>query len=200
MRFSRFIGAAKVGAIDAAGVAVAAVGTLALVFGAILPLNARNRQLAAHFQTAARERQRVAGIVTEIRTLTNDVAKMRTRVAQSPLRMLTQQALNQRLADLAALSSTCDLRVEDLKPGERHQMTHLMVVPIRMTGHGTYRNCAAFIHLLHERQADIDVHAFKLSGNPDDPGSLGNFDFELRWLAAPQEISNASPMTTASLP
>jgi len=199
MRLNHLLSAGRVNAVDAVGAAIAVAATLALIFGVIGPVRAHNRQIAAHFQTAARERQRMAVVVTETRSVAKDVSNMRAQIAASSLHILAPDALNQRLADLTGLSGACGLAVADLKPGSRAQAARFTAIPVRMTGRGTYRSCAAFIHLLHERLPDISVCSFKLTGTPEIPGSAGNFDLNLLWLASPQ-AAPASHLTTAALP
>ena len=121
MHVTRLVSALKLNAVEATGAAIAVAATFALCLGVLGPLNARNQQIFAHRQTTARERQRLAAIVTEVRDASLIVTTMQAQIAASPLHLLTQDKLNQRLADLAALSGSCGLSVLDVKPGTSAQ-------------------------------------------------------------------------------
>jgi Tfp pilus assembly protein PilO len=173
-------------AIDAAGIGLTVVLTLALLFGALTPVNARVKQLSAARQTAARESQRHAGLITAGRMLQNEIEKDRQEIAAAPMKISSEGALNQRLADLAQLSNECRLTVDNLKPDEAIPTVHFLIVPVQMSGRGSYQSCAMFIHALHQQLPDVDVRSFKLAGIPNDPASMGRFEFQLGWYALPR--------------
>jgi Tfp pilus assembly protein PilO len=168
---------------DAAGFAVAVVLTFAFLFGVLLPLNARMKQQAVERQTAARESQRLAGIFATGKALEREIELTRLEIMAAPLQLSSVEALNQRLADLAQLANRCMLHTEQLTPDEAVKTARFVTVPVRMSGHGSYRNCAMFIHCLHQQLPDVDVRAFKLTGTPNDPATDGNFEFQLGWIA-----------------
>jgi hypothetical protein len=186
--------------VDYAGAGIAIALTLTLLFGVWLPINIRTRQIAASRQTAARQRQRLAGILTSVRALKTEVGNGREEIAASSIHIFPPEFLNQRLGDLATLSTECALSVEEMTPGDAIQAPHFLVIPVRMAGHGSYRNCAMFIHRLHERLPDVEVTCFKLSGTPDESTVAGTFEFSLGWFAASRNISpEIGQVTTARL-
>lgn len=171
-------------AVDAVGAGIAITAAVAFVFCVMGPLRNRSREIAAHFQTAALERQRLGGVVTQMRVLSKGIATMQAQIAASPLQVQTPDALNQRLADLATLCNACKLNVDGIRPGAHLQANRFTVVPIEISGRGSYCDCGTFIHLLHERLPDMSLCRFKLSGNPQDPAATGDFDLRLYWLAS----------------
>ena len=176
----------NVTSIDLAGMAVAAVLTVALVFGVLVPLGTRERQNTGRQEAAARQKQRLNALVATANALKMDVDKTQRLIAASPLNLRPQSALNDRLASIVALSNECGLAVEDMKPGEGVRVRRFMMVPLRMKGRGGYVQSVDFLRRLHEQTPDVGVSAFQLSGSADAGGSGSAFDFELRWLALPQ--------------
>ena len=188
-------------AIDGAGAGIAVALTLIVVFGVWFPLNIQERKIAASRQTAAREQQRLAGIITAVRALKLELKNREDQIAASPLHILPPESVNQRLSDLASLSSECALNVDEMKPGEAIQSPHFLIVPLHMAGHGGYGNCVTFVHFLHERLPDVEVVSFKLAGTPDQPATPSTFDFSLEWFASARGTSPEIPhVTTAELP
>lgn len=188
-------------AIDAGGAFVFVALTLLLLLGLLQPLNAHIKQLAAARQTTVRESHRHAELITAGQSLQREIENAQNEIAAAPLKILSEDGLNHRLADLSQLSSECGLLVEDLKPGDAVQTPHFLIIPVQMSGHGSYQSCAVFIHSLHQQLPDLDMRSFKLTGVPSDPQTKGTFEFQLGWYASPRGSTPQNIRTlTASLP
>lgn len=180
---------AKITPVDVAGLVVLTAMALAFVFGLLGPLAERGQRAAAQAESGVRQQQRINGTIASIRALKAEIEQTKTAITASPLRILPQTALNARVAALVALSAECGLVVDELKPGAAVRGTRFVAVSVEMTGHGSYRDSARFLRLLHERFSDVGVCGFRLSGAPEQPGSACSVVFDLQWLALPQDAA-----------
>ncbi len=58
-------------------------------------------------------------------------------------------------------------------------------MPLVLSGAGTYRTCAAFLHEMHLSFPDMGVTAFSVGGDPTSGQTTAGFRFTLVWFAAP---------------
>ncbi len=90
--------------------------------------------------------------------------------------------LNARMAQIVDVAAAQNLVIDESWSREAESGEQFQMIPINVSGTGSYSDCAAFLHELHERLHDVRVTAFDLSGNPSSPAQ---FQFDLVWYAAP---------------
>lgn len=190
---------ARMSAVDAVGLSVFVGLVLLFVFGLWAPSAVREQQEAARQQAAARQRQRVDGTLAVTRSLAEEIKKTKAAIQASPLNLRPETALNERLADLMALSADCKFTVDDLKPATAVRGARFASIAITLSGHGGYRDTVRFLHELHDRFSDIGLAALKLTGNPEQPGANCTGVFELQWLAQP-EVGAPTPSQIVAVP
>lgn len=169
---------------------VAGVGALALLtvaaYSMILAPIARNRTRVAGaraelalIQGRTLETQRTEAAVNA------ELTRVQTELEASPVRLERSDGLNRRLARLMSVATDSGLvinesQAEDVVAGSRFDL-----VPIVVTGSGSYPSCARFFTRLSEELPDIEVLGFNISGQPSNPDAVATFRFDLSWYAAP---------------
>ena len=96
--------------------------------------------------------------------------------------------LNARMAQIVDLAAAQNLVIDESWSREAESGEQFQRIPINVSGTGSYSDCAAFLHGLHERLHDVRVTAFELSGNPSSPAQ---FEFDLVWYAAPITVPDS---------
>jgi Tfp pilus assembly protein PilO len=176
--------------IDLAGIG-ACVAILGLgyffLFGPLLhhksDVMARNRALAT-------QRQKVIAAQGNARQLKPQLASLRTLSAQDVLQPGKAVRINSRLEQITSLAATRGLEIKGVEPGLSRQESHYQVVPLRLTGTGSFRGCMRFLHDLRQSLHDTTVIAFQLNGTPEARGTPVSFSLDLCWYTAPLVASS----------
>jgi Tfp pilus assembly protein PilO len=174
--------------IDIAGMAVAlGLTACAYLFG-VSPALAR-RELVAQQQLAldARKQEAVQHQQT-LKALRRETDRLREALGRQPLTLLSTLASNERMDDLGRLVAGHGLLMHELTGSPVTSSQRFKLVPISISGRGTFASCSAFLHDLHTRYRDMAAWKIELADNPADrdgrPGEL-DFRFDLTWYAAP---------------
>ncbi|MHC4219419.1 MAG: type 4a pilus biogenesis protein PilO [Planctomycetota bacterium] len=178
--------------IDAAGLVACAVLTLLIVLFAIRPVVRHHAQRAARRSQLVEQRRRAEDLEASHRTLEGQRQRLTDEVAASRVQLEPTEFLNARLALIVELASASGIDIHETRPGKFREYPRYRAVPIRLAGKGTYPDCAAFFHRLHESLPDTGVVAFELSGNPGQSSPIASFRFDLLWYAAPA-LAGAAP-------
>ena len=86
------------------------------------------------------------------------------------------------MAQIVDVAAAQNLVIDESWSREAESGEQFQTIPINVSGTGSYSDCAAFLHEVHDRLHDVRVTTFELSGNPSSPGQ---FQFDLVWYAAP---------------
>ena len=133
------------------------------------------RTLAAQIEDVCKQLKREVGLVQQ--------AREASWVHLEPVKLL-----NARMAQIIDLASTNNLVIDGSSSKEAESDERFQTIGINVSGTGSYSDCAAFLHELHERLHDVRVTAFELSGNPSSPAQ---FQFDLVWYAAPIAVPDS---------
>lgn len=168
--------------------AATALGCAAVTFCSWYFLAAPSLQLRTEereLQLQAFERHReLPKLTVQLTVLRHEAAAVHQAIDQTQVTLEGPTALNQRLAQLETLASACGLSLDEVHPGELIAGSHFQTVPIRLSGSASYRNCAQFLHRLHEGFADIGLKSIDLSaGGSAAKSGVGPFHLELIWYA-----------------
>ncbi|MEE9131440.1 MAG: hypothetical protein V3T84_15595 [Phycisphaerales bacterium] len=129
---------------------------------------ADQRTFAAQIEDVRKQLKQEVGFVQQ--------AREASWVHLEPLRLL-----NSRMAQIVDLAAAQNLVIDQSWSRETESGEQFQMIPINVSGTGSYSDCAAFLHELHEHLHDVRVTAFELSGNPSSPA---HFQFDLVWYAA----------------
>ncbi len=148
---------------------------------------------------AAIARDATQAELADQRTLAMQIEDVRRQLKQEVV--LVQQArevswvhlepvkiLNARMAQIVDVAAAQNLVIDESWSREAESGEQFQMIPINVSGTGSYSDCAAFLHELHEHLHDVRVTAFELSGNPSSPA---HFQFDLVWYAAPIAVPDS---------
>jgi len=149
------------------------------------------RPLARRQTVAAQQRSQLDTRRAESRKLQGELDELKDRFAQtrqalsdSPLRLRPGARINAVLARISEQAVECDLKVDKLVPQPPQAGPRFKIVPIQLTGRGTFPNAARFLHRLRKELPDAGVVFLDLRGVRGDPGEA-EFQFRIEWYAAP---------------
>jgi Tfp pilus assembly protein PilO len=172
--------------IDAAGVAACiAILAIGYVFG-IGPLLHHKTELVARNRALAAQRQKVQTAQRNVRQLKSELAGLQRLEARDVIEWSKPVRINTRLEQITSIAAARGLEIKGVEPGALHQELHYQVMPLRLTGTGSFRGCLSFLHDLRQSMHDTTVAAFRLSGTPEAAGVPVNFNLDLCWYTAPQ--------------
>jgi Tfp pilus assembly protein PilO len=148
----------------------------------ILRSEAERAGMQAHIDEQA---ERVMSLDEARDRLRKQLEAARAQVAASHVQLQSSEFLNSRLALIVELASSSGIEIYQSRPGKMIDTPRYQAVPISLSGVGSFTDCAAFLHRLHETLGDTGVVAFELTGKPEAPNTPASFRFELVWYAAP---------------
>ncbi len=175
--------------IDACGLLVCLAVTAAVWLVGIAPLRKQQDDAAARRQEMSEKSQESTRAAAQLRQLTAQLVNVRKQTAQVTLDLQPATRINQRLAQVTAAASECGLEVNDVRPGRAIVGTRHTIVPIEMSGTGSYPSAVQFIRRLHKTFGDSGVASFELAGSPANPGTPASFHFRLHWFGEPHTAS-----------
>lgn len=117
----------------------------------------------------------------------------------SSVRLVSADKTNERLVTFAARAEQFGVTVEQLTagvpdagnatiaaaPGASKSAPRTRVVPVRLSGRGSFDAVNAFIGDLHRTFRDTRVSGFKMTASPE-AGGYGTYALDLEWFAAPK--------------
>lgn len=150
----------------------------------ILAARAEERRLALSVASRAQHAEEAREIVSGLEAR---LGRVRSEVEAAPVTLRPMSAVNERLAGLTALAEASGLSIESMTPGAAERLERFRSVPVKLAGRGTYAACAEFLSAVHAQFQDVAVRAVRMTGNPEEPGTPGAFEFDCAWYAAPDE-------------
>ena len=122
---------------------------------------------------------RLAGSVERHR---QRLAELTRTLKQQDVRLEPVNRNNSRIARLTDLVESAGLSVDQIRPEKPIRTPRHQVVPIHVTGAGSYPTCAAFLRKLAETFPDTSVNSFRLSCDLE-AKAPARFGFRLHWHA-----------------
>lgn len=177
--------------IDLAAVAVCGLlGGALYHFGARPLLRARTHDRAQAALVAQRqdeaERLRSSMALADQR-----LVGVRQSLSSTALRLERADQINARVGQLTDLASRHRLEINEIKPGVASREVRYTRVPIRITGVGTFKSCALFLHHLRQEFPDTGLLTLEIAGDPSSDEVQLRFSFDLVWYAAPAAQASA---------
>ncbi len=94
-----------------------------------------------------------------------------------------EQSLD-RINELSKAASAVGLTLDEVKPGQPAARARCSVLPIHLSGSGSYPGIVSLLHDLRSRFPDTGVKGFELKGGPQNPEKPARFTLDLVWYAA----------------
>jgi Tfp pilus assembly protein PilO len=171
---------------DAAGLAVVLGLTAIAYFGQISPTLSRHEQAQAQVTQLASEQANSKELERSLLTMKDRLDVVQRADNGASLRLEPLSALNQRLAKLTDLAAASGLQVDAIESGATSNLERYSTVAIRISGRGTYRNCAAMLRQLRSATPDVGVVSFQMASAAVSADTTATFLFELLWHTQPQ--------------
>lgn len=171
--------------IDATGVGMCLLLTVAFYFIGLSPLLDRRHDAETHEAKVAAQRATAADLSMALAKYYGVFRDAERELADSPLQLAPASDVNTRIAQMADLARNCGLKLDVILPGLPSKGTRFETVPIHLTGTGNYRTCVAMLHRLKEKFPDTTVTSLNLSADPANAKAGARFSVDLLWHAAP---------------
>ena len=171
--------------IDAVGISVCVLASLAFYAATINPLLERRSVAAEQHRELEDQRQKAADLKASVSKAQAQLAAVRSDLAGSAIELEAATRINQRVAAVAAVFSRCGLAVDDIQTDQAYSGPRHDVVPITIVGRGPYNQCVEFLHGLNATFPDMGVVNIDLTGNPTEASGRERFRLELFWYAVP---------------
>jgi hypothetical protein len=170
--------------VHAGGAAVVLALTALFYVAAVQPAISHWHAAATQGLRASASEQQVAMLQAEMQAAQTQLISL--RIPDTGPTLQPMDALNRRLSEIASLAAEHRLNLAAVHPGAAVAARRCIVVPISLAGTGTFVQCVAFLHDLHDRLADVSTTAFDLTAVADagHPAPMAKFQLELRWYAA----------------
>ena len=169
------------------GLGVCAALTVAAYLVIVNPIIKSESERAVAQAQIDEQRERAGSLDAANSQLRAQLDRARREVAASHVQLQSSEFLNSRLALIVELASTSGIEIYQTRPGRMVDTPRYQAVPVSLSGVGSFTDCAAFLHRLHETLADTGVVAFELTGKPETPNASASFRFDLVWYAAPPQ-------------
>jgi Tfp pilus assembly protein PilO len=169
--------------IDASAVGACAAATLLVYLLGFGPLLSQREAIDAQRQDMEQTRDKGERLQGTSRVLRARLATAQSQLATSHLRLQSIRQLNQRLSELAEFSQKSGLEMQDVRPGTLTRAARYAQMQIHVSGNGSYPNCTAFFHDLHQRFGDMAISSFDLR-NGNAPNAPATFSFDIAWFVS----------------
>ena len=78
-----------------------------------------------------------------------------------------------------------EMQIDAVHTGQISKGRYCDLVPISISGQGSYLQSVAAFHQLYRTLRDVSIVGFKLERTPDGPDQAGRFSVDMFWYAAP---------------
>ena len=177
------------GHVDAAGGAACVILTALGYLAIVSPLLRQGDQLQSVRTDLAVRQQRVTELASTQLGTRLQLSSLLEQQASDTVSLQPRRYLNTRLADITDLVSARGMIIDGTELGDAEERQWNQIIPIKLSGSGSFRDFAAFLRGLRESIPDTGVMAFQLSGNPQDPTSPLSFQVDLAWFSAAALVS-----------
>lgn len=173
--------------LDAAGIAIIAGLSAIAYFGLISPAVASHEQAQAQADDLLQQRNKARDLDRSARATADQLAATLKAIEQSHFNLEPASALNDRLSRLTEIAGQNRLQVDTIESGATSPFPRYSTTVIRMSGRGSYRNCAAMLKQVRESTIDIGVVALQINSGGVNTDTTASFVFELLWYNQPQQ-------------
>ena len=178
---------------DAIGAGFCILATLAAYFLALRPLRDDHALFSAQQQELVKLRKRTSDMAGTELSHKSQLASVKQELSQAKIRLLPGDQINRRASEITKLLEDCGLVATSVQLGSTFRSSRQSIVPILLSGSGSYAQCALFFHKLTKSHADTGIASFEVTTSPLTPDETGGFRFELYWYAAPSAQKGEGP-------
>jgi Tfp pilus assembly protein PilO len=177
--------------VHAAGVAILLAVVLATYGFVVRPAFHRRAEVTTLRTQLQNTQSQIRELESQRSTMRHQLARSREELSNHALNLESANALNARVARMTDLVESCGLVIQRTDIGAVRERNWYQIVPISMTGTGSYRTCASFMRRLRETMPDTGMTAFALSAKTRSGDDETAFVFDFLWHAAPSLTAGA---------
>jgi Tfp pilus assembly protein PilO len=170
--------------IDVAGAAVCIVLTIGAYLLGVAPALHRSAQVQEMAHLVEVQRAEAADLARSRDQLKQHLHRMQTMLDQAAFRLEPISRLNPYLAQLTDLATRSGMALHEIKPGKPSRSQYYRSTPIRLSGSGSYRSCAVFLHNIRDEFSATRVSSFQLAALNNSPNPEARITLELTWHTA----------------
>jgi len=149
--------------IDAAGLAVCLVISIAFYALGVAPLIQRSADIQDSIEEQQRQEQVKIDLARSHNQLKQRLGQAQKELNEAAIQLQPISRLNEYLAQLTNLATKSGLSLYEIKSSKPVTLKHYRSIPIRLSGTGTYQDSVSFLHSLNREFPDIRVSALNLS-------------------------------------
>lgn len=176
--------------VDVAGASVCIVLTIGAYLLGVAPVVHRSAQIQEMTQQLETQRSKAADLARSKNQLKQNLQRLQAVLDQAAFRLEPISRLNPYLAQLTDLASRSGLALHEIKPGQPSQSQYYRSTPIRLSGSGSYRSCAVFLHNIRGEFPATRVSSFQLAALNNSANPEARITLELAWHTALGAITN----------
>ncbi|HWA49612.1 MAG TPA: hypothetical protein VG742_15170 [Dongiaceae bacterium] len=176
---------------DAVGLAIIAGLSASAYFGLVSPTLRRHEQLHAQAAELRGEQSRVRDLERTVRSTTDRFDATQRQLQANPFVLEPASRLNDRLAELTELAGTNNLQVDAVESGALTASQRFSTISIRISGRGSYPDCAAMLQQMRSTMPDVGLVTLQLGASGGTTDINASFMLELLWYTQPQPKSTA---------
>ena len=147
-------------------------------------LDLRKAELSARQNTDRELSARVAQVATRI-------TELKQELSENAIKLQSVDQINTQLARLAALTGTCGLKLDQLRPDKALNGSRYQTVPIYLVGSGSFPQCVKLLNRLQREFPDMSVASFEVTGDPTKPKEATKLRVDILWYAIGDQITAA---------
>ena len=170
--------------IDAAGLGVCLVISIAFYVLGVAPLIQRSADIQDSIQERQHQEQTKADLARSHNQLKQRLEQVQKELNEAGIQLQPMSRLNEYLAQLTNLATQNGLSLHEIKSGKPVTLKHYRSIPIHLSGMGTYQNSVSFLHSLNEKFPDIRVFGLNLNVLTDPGKPQAKVNMGLVWHTA----------------
>jgi Tfp pilus assembly protein PilO len=172
--------------IDVAGVVVAllfATAAYCIQIGPELQRHADASNQAAELDAENAKRRQLE---SSLRAAGEQLKSIHQFIAEHKINLEPSTRLNEQLGALGDLASRYALQIDGIEPAAETPGPSYTTLPIRMFGHGRYRDVVSYLGAIRTRMPDKGITGWEMTGGASPNAPSVSFSVTLVWYAAPK--------------
>ena len=180
------------------GLSLCLAATAAVYWFGVNPMIQKHNSVKAQATALKQAQDQESKASTQLAKMVQLKSDLIKHIKTSSLQLKPRSYLNQHVSEVSRLAQDAKLKVISLQPGKSKSNDRYLVIPIQVTGSGTYPQIVAFLNQLHSVYPDTLVFSFRVSTQPEQSKVTPTFNILLHWHASPS--TTTPPVVVDALP
>ena len=171
--------------VDMVGCAICIGVSVAAYFLGLNPMLQQRSRMATQHRELVEDKRQCVTLEAALTTLKKKAIAVRQELTEADVALESKDRVNHRLAELATMLGRGEMQIDAVHTGQISQGRYCDLVPISISGQGSYLQAVAAFHQLYRGLRDVSIVGFKLEDTSDGPDQVGRFSVDMFWYAAP---------------